>query len=384
MSRLILFFSLLILLLSSTFSLSLAQGLAGQVVVATLNVRSDPSVNDANLIAKIGVGRVFIDGRNEAGDWLFIRTEDGSVTGWVASRYVSFDTNQLPNLPISNGSAPIPQGDSAPVVPPANVPAASQALIMETPILHNMTTSTVYEIFAQGRALGNNPRVFMKVGDSVTATQPFMIGFGNGEYNLGAYSNLQASIDFFNVSPAPRIANSFVHTGVAAVNGFVSGAVFDGTWSPEYCGKLVPLHCEYDILRPSVAIVLFGGQDVRLFDAGFLQNNLRKIAVDLKKLGVIPVFTTFPMHPSYRYEDTILFNTVVISVANEHNIPLINLYRALQALPEAGTKPNDPVHLTQGETFFSFNGEETQYGVTLRNLLTLQALDILRQEVLQR
>lgn len=178
---------------------------------------------------------------------------------------------------------------------------------MQTPIFSNMTTSTVYSTFNRGLRLGNNPQIFMKVGDSVSATQPFLYGFGEANYNLGPYANLQATIDFFSVSPLREVANSFVRNSVTAVNGFVSGAVFDGTWSPEYCNGLVPLECEYDIMHPSVAIVLLAR--IGLFDASFFETNMRRVTVDLKALGVIPVFSTFPMHASYRLEQTIRYTT---------------------------------------------------------------------------
>lgn len=368
---------------------TVAQSIEGRVVAWSLNVRSAPVVDDTNIIGQLQSQTfVVIEGRTEANDWLYIRTEDSTLAGWASSRFIEYDATQLASVPVGTEFTPVAQptagGSSAPAAP-SGIPNGDLALIMETPLFHNMTTDTVYSIFARGKRLGNKPNVFMKVGDSVTAVQPFMVGFGALDYNLGQYGYLQPTIDFFSVSPGRNIPNSFVHNGVAATVGFVSGAVFDRTWSPEYCGKLVPLHCEYDILRPSVAIVLLGGQDVRLFDAGFYQMHMRQIVKDLKSFGVIPILNTFPVHNSFRYEQTIQFNTILIKIANEEKVPLINLYRALQPLPEQGTVGvNDPVHLSQGGTFFVFNGEENTYGVTLRNLITLQALDLLRTEVLQR
>ncbi len=388
--------ALILLFLLSSSVITFAQSIDGRVIAWNLNVRSTPAVESDNTIGQLTAQTpVIIEGRTPANDWLYIRTQDGSLAGWASSSYIDYDASQLDLVPIRTESAPpvvAGEGEASttetiitpPTSTPEFIPEASESFIMETPIFHNMTTSTVYTVFARGQRLGNNARTFMKVGDSVTATQPFLAGFGSSNYDLGSYANLQATIDFFSVSPARNVSNSFVQNSVAAVNGFVSGAVFDGTWSPPYCGQLVPLECEYDIVRPSVAIVLFGGQDVRLFDALFFQQNMRRIAVDLKSLGVIPVFTTFPMHASYRYDQTIQYNTIVINLANEMDIPLINLYRALQALPDGGAKPDDVVHLTQGERYFHFNGDEALYGVTLRNLLTLQALDVLRREVLQR
>ncbi|MDX2163586.1 MAG: SH3 domain-containing protein [bacterium] len=364
-----------------------AQSAEGRVTAWNLNVRSAPEVTPDNVIGQLQSGAVVsIEGRSLANDWLYIRSADGGLAGWASTNYIQYDAAALATVPVVSADAVPLVGEPGVPAPTPNftVPEASETLIMETPLLHNMTSAAVYDIFRRGQRAGNNPRVFMKVGDSVTATQPFLVGFGEGTYNLGPYADLQPTIDFFNVSPGRSISSSFTRTSLSAVNGFVSGAVFDGTWSPEYCGQLVPLDCEYDIMRPAVAIVLFGGQDVRLFDAAFFQQNMRRIADSLRDLGVIPVFTTFPMHESYRPEQTILYNTIVITTADDFDIPVINLYRALQDLPDGGAKYDDVVHLTQGETYYQFTGEEALYGVTLRNLLTLQALDVLRREVLDR
>lgn len=368
----------LVLVFSVPVSLH-AQLIEGRVVAPTLNVRSGPTSHAENVIGQLSVDAlVSIEGRNPAGDWFYIRAEGSGLAGWAASGFIAYIQDQYSAIPVLTEAPP-----AVAVASGGTVSTGSADLIMQTPIFSNFTTSTVYSTFNRGLRLGNNPHVFMKVGDSVSATQPFLYGFGGPGYNLGPYADLQATIDFFSVSPVRDVSNSFVRTSVSAVNGFVSGAVFDGTWSPEYCSGLVPLECEYDILRPSVAIVLLGGQDVRLFDAGFFETNMRRIAVDLKALGVIPVFTTFPMHASYRLDQTIQFNSIVINLANEQDIPLINLYRALQDLPDGGAKSDDVVHLTQGPDYFNFDGSEATYGVTLRNLLTLQALDMLRRDVLQ-
>jgi hypothetical protein len=73
-------------------------------------------------------------------------------------------------------------------------------------------------------------------------------------------------------------------------------------------------------------------------------------------------------------------------VADEYGVPLINLWRAARDLPGYGLIAGY-THLTaggmQGGRIQFTNGEEAQYGYALRNLLTLQTLDMLRREVMQ-
>lgn len=56
--------------------------------ISTLNVRSgDGTSNPA--IGQIAVNvSIIIEGRNQAGDWFLMHATDGSIRGWIASRYV--------------------------------------------------------------------------------------------------------------------------------------------------------------------------------------------------------------------------------------------------------------------------------------------------------
>jgi hypothetical protein len=82
------------------------------------------------------------------------------------------------------------------------------------------------------------------------------------------------------------------------------------------------------------------------------------------------------------YPLSLQFNMVILDLADEYQIPLINLWRAVQDLPNVGIGP-DRSHLrAQVGRFCSFDGSEQELGGTLRNLLNLQALELLRENVL--
>lgn len=372
-----------------------------------LNVRTGPGV-DYEAMTRLPVrARVIIEGRNTIGDWIIVRTIDNSIRGWVASRYVQFDEGLLlGNLEVlpNNLALSGQDYDSGNTVGIADTPAellrdllithtdyaAMQARLENTPLLYNMTAPQVYTIYRRGLERGMRPNVFMKVGDSMTAEQAFLWGFGLGQYHLGPYGHLQAVIDFFSVPPHDGEANSFTNVSWAAQTGFTSGAVFNAYWvDPEICYEYdeyaPPLYCEYYQIQPAVAIILFGSQDVRVFDTLAFQVNIEHIVRDLSLLGVIPVLNTFPSHPdSDTWEKSLLFNTLILEVANLYGVPVINLWRASRNLPDYGISGLDGFHLSNGyESDYSFNGAEGVYGTTLRNLLTLQALDELRRNVLQ-
>ena len=53
------------------------------------------------------------------------------------------------------------------------------------------------EIFDVGQQKGRNPRAFSKVGDSTIENPHFLARFDDGPYDLGIYSYLQPTIDYY-------------------------------------------------------------------------------------------------------------------------------------------------------------------------------------------
>ncbi|MEP7293454.1 MAG: SGNH/GDSL hydrolase family protein, partial [Chloroflexota bacterium] len=279
-----------------------------------------------------------------------------------------------------------------PTAPPTqvtmgDVPAMERRLF-ETPILLNMATERSRQLFAQGRALGNRADVFTTIGDSNTASGDFLqpIGMDADAYcNWGDYAYLRETVDYFSAAPSETSRNSFTHRSVTAQVGFSSAAVLDPFWaSAEVCrAGESPLTCEYRSVQPSIAVIMLGGIDVSSLTTAEYGTNVRRIVGESMARGVIPVLTTFVVVPQREvYERSLEFNMALLDTAEAEQIPLINLWAAAQTLPDEGIGP-DHTHLkAQVGSFCSFDGAQQRLGGTLRNLLTLQALDALRQNVL--
>jgi reactive intermediate/imine deaminase len=92
--------------------------------------------------------------------------------------------------------------------------------------------------------------------------------------------------------------------------------------------------------------------------------------------GVLPLLNTFPTRPEDP-EKSLLLNRIVVRVAEDYDIPLVNLNRALEPLPHHGVDPNDTIHLSvpADERVDAFTETNLQSGFTVRNLVTLQALE---------
>lgn len=267
------------------------------------------------------------------------------------------------------------------------VPAMERRLA-DTPIFVNFSPERERAIFALGASQGSRADVFTTVGDSNTTNGDFLqpIGMGEDMYcNWGSYGDLRDTVAFFSVPPDDESKTSFTHHSLAAAKGFTSAAALDPFWvSDAYCAaNESPLACEYRITQPSVAIIMLGNIDVSSLTTDAYAANMRRIVEFLLQRGVIPVLTTFVVLPERdQYQRSLEMNMALLDIADAEQVPLINLWAPAQALPDHGIGP-DHTHLkAEVGSFCSFDGAQNQYGGTLRNLLTLQALDTLRRDVL--
>lgn len=256
----------------------------------------------------------------------------------------------------------------------------------EYPILPTLTDHARY-IYEQGQAAGNRADVFSKVGDCMTASPLFMTPFGAEDYDLGdEYADLQAAIDYWGASPLhgeDSELNSFATISVASTSGFNTASIQDPLWAdPAVCeANESPLACEYRLANPSLAIIMVGTNDVFYFEAESFDYYLRLIVLETINRNIVPVLNTFPARPEFP-EKSLLFNQVIIKVAQDYDLPLINLWLAIQTLPNHGVDEVETIHLTAPEDQRTGDFTETnlEAGYTYRNLVTLQALDILRIE----
>ena len=236
-------------------------------------------------------------------------------------------------------------------------------------------------IYEAGLARGNRARVFSKLGDCMTENPFFLVTFSQDQYNLGPYADLQSVLDYYKGVPARSgqgwAKDSFATVGLAAASGFNVAAPLDATWAdPKWCqGGESPAACEYRVASPSVALIMFGTNDVGYTDAASYDYFLRTLIDQTINSGVLPLLSTFPTRPENPAK-SLLLNQIVVRVALDYDIPLVNLNRALEPLPNHGVNPADTIHLSvppDGRVDL-FTPDDLQYGFTLRNLVTLQAL----------
>ena len=304
--------------------------------------------------------------RNQTALWLLVQNE--SISGWVPSGHLEFVPSfSLEGVPLN---VQVKDGD------PSAAPTMHEALLNLFPVIPTDISENMRAVYARGQRLGNRPFVATKVGDSVLANEWYLLPMSGIETQLGPYAYLQAAVSTFG----PGMADS-----VVVRKGLTSSVVFDPFWADkERCNPgETPLDCEYRLKQPSVAFIMFSHNDMKAMPVADYRLNMRRVVEVTMTRGIIPVLMTFSSHPNTSsWVDSLEYNTVLLDLATQYQVPLINLWLASRILPDYGLEI-DHIHLkNSGYDFLTYeNGQEAQSGVALLNLLSLQVLDEIRLAV---
>lgn len=311
--------------------------------------------------------------RNSSGTWVHIQRENeaGEIieNGWVISGYLNLSPDlNFGDVPINNTV-----GDAD--------PDADRSQLQElyaVPVIPTLSDA-MREVYQRGQEEQRNyPHVITKVGDSITADELYLEPMSRSNYRLGAYSYLEDTVRFFGASTSVD--------SVAARIGMTTYTIFDAGWADNVLcePRETPLDCEYRRKRPSVALIMFGPNDLlRMGDQQF-DTQIRLIVENTLAHGIIPVLSTFSYDPGMGlWLQSVNFNRRLVGIANDYEVPIINLWLAARALPAYGLEA-DHIHMKHwGTTYLKFDtGNVAFSGASLRNLLTVRTLDEIRNTVI--
>jgi len=310
---------------------------------------------------------LFVFGRTEDNKWVQVTLMNGS-SGWVSVGYLAVyvDLNTVDVTGVAENAAT------------AGITGASDVV--------SGISSNARTIFLDGLAKGNIAYSFTRVGDSITASPNFLVPIGRGNYKLGEYGYLGTAVSFFS-GPNGRGANPFIASSIAARNGWSTESVLNpANADPNICRSgETPLACEYRLVKPSVALIMFGTNDSGGMPGATFQANLRTIVQTSINMGVIPVLSTIPpKHYNAATDGRIFeFNDIIIATARAYDIPLWDYYSAMAALPGEGLS-SDGVHPSSAADGLNavFDAQHLRYGYPMRNFTALQVLYQLWQYVL--
>jgi len=303
--------------------------------------------------------------RNQAATWLKVQRlgPDGQVAqeGWLLSGLL----NMPPNLRYS--ALPI---DAQPDAALDNVRSQSLRRLYGYAVLPAIDDS-MRAVYERGQAMGRSADTFTKVGDSVSASIMYLDPLAQGDHVLGPHDDLETVIAYYGAQAAPSIA---------AQIGMTSYTIFDPFWAAQdVCQpNESPLACEYRVKNPALAFILFGANDARHMNDTQYDQQLRLIVDETLAAGIVPILSTFSVHPEDElWWQKIALNLRIVALAEEKRLPLINFWSAARILPDYGLD-QDRVHLLQtGFRYLKYdNFAESWYGAALQNLLALRTLQL--------
>jgi peptidoglycan/LPS O-acetylase OafA/YrhL len=251
---------------------------------------------------------------------------------------------------------------------------ASAALVLYPEGMRHspITSSIAARLRAIAASTATSDHVFAKIGDSITVDTDFLACFDGGTVDLGARSDLAATVAYF-MSGSAAGSSPFARVSLAAKGGTTARDALTGSPSP--------LEQELGAIAPQLEVVMFGTNEVRY---GW---TLDEFATHLWNLidasiarGAVPIMSTIPANTGYPEADARIptFNRIIRAIAQGRGVPLVDLHRELAPLLNRGIS-SDGIHPTSapsGGCVLTSAG--LQYGYNVRNLLTLEALGRVR------
>lgn len=246
------------------------------------------------------------------------------------------------------------------------------------PVLGPAVAGHVEKVAARGERYGDQPGVFAKIGDSITASPSFLQGLACQSPRLGGWNELRGTLEFFGGTAVPRgseeaqcsVSNSYSRVGVAAVPGWRAVDALSRLEASPECLDLPAVSCELQQTRPSVALIMYGTNDLTEFTAVQFRRDLARVVRLVSMAGTIPVISTIPPRAQAPYAQRVArFNAEIAALAENRALPLWNYWRQMVApgVPDEGLG-EDGVH-------------PSAQGYALRNLGALRVLDRLRRSV---
>jgi len=216
------------------------------------------------------------------------------------------------------------------------------------------------------------PRVFAKVGDSITVSKAFLHCYATAGYNLGSHASLASTVKHFNLALSGG-TTPFNRTSLAATVGW-------SAWAP-IKGSPSPLDKELAAISPRLAVVMYGSNDIQAKNIRSYADNMLDLVDRLLKAGVVPLMSTIPprLDATWANKEVPRYNAVVRAIAQGRQVPLMDLHRELDKLPGKGMA-GDGIHLNAlwtagGKGACDLGSAGLKKGYNTRNLVALQSLD---------
>ena len=218
---------------------------------------------------------------------------------------------------------------------------------------------------------GLHEDAFSKMGGSSVESRAFLYCLASEFVEFGDHGELSDTVEFFD----PPGRSSFARKSLAA----------GVSWNLRYvlAGRPPRFRREIDETRARYALVLFGANDAQYKNERVYARRLVELIDRLVDLGVVPVLGAAPPRRSPTDDRWVRrHNLITEAIAKHWELPYVDYYTAMSELPRKGLA-RDGLHpnvFPPGGTRAAcrFGERGLRYGHNLRNLLTLQMLEALR------
>jgi|GEM_PF-6356253 len=245
-------------------------------------------------------------------------------------------------------------------------------LIVETP-LTVLPVDHVRQIYERGQVLGLRDDFLLSVGDCNSESIWYLESLLDDDppqgMNASYYDDeqVQNTISYYS--------RAFAFKGQSVNSGLNAASVLDPFWaSADMCAfGESPLTCDYSLTDSFASLIMFGANDVNVLSTAGYEMAMREIIETTLERDVIPILSTFTVRPiegTNTYVTGVRFNAVLVQLAEEYQIPLVNFWLATRDLADRGIL-EDNAHLTVP-------------GFNIRNQLTVEIMTQIRTEIMNQ
>lgn len=253
-----------------------------------------------------------------------------------------------------------------------------ESIVDTTNILPDMASlaGDLRPVFQNG---GKRADVFAVVGGREVSQDTFLLPFGDGEYTLRNDGEaVRGIIEWYSAADL----NSFAQVG-SGISPDISAA--DLANNPANNGTCEAdetlLACEVRVTQAAVVVIGIGYRDARNgTDPEQFRGSLQTLVDTALNNGAIPVLMT--PYPRPGEEDLMRpIAEVVIEVANDNNLPVLNVWRLMNETTGGGVTDNAPTVSPEGADVLA-NAVIRDFGENARTYYLLRLLSDLRDNVL--
>lgn len=189
------------------------------------------------------------------------------------------------------------------------------------------------------KALSNSNldlHTFSKVGDCQMTSGTFLGGFTNGKYKIpDGYSE---TVIWFSDSMATESVTAANGLGINSILSPLFGLAAGHTQCER---NETPLDCELRTRRPAFVLIAMGTNWKPNGEVSF-EKHLRVVVDRILETGALPILST----KADNIENDWKLNQAIAQVAYDYDLPLVNVWRNVQDLPNHGLESPKNIYLT--------------------------------------